>query len=175
MSCLRIRAELTPLSSSIMNDQTCAGLAKLIAESDRLQDDLPGDPTDLWTWCLTRSESQLLDVLAVIVAQTVDAVQSKHGRVGVAQVTHADAIARAIGLDMTGYFSVTAESFFNHITGASIQSVLCEANGIPPSRRWSKMKKPELATYAERQVAGSQWLPMPLRIYSEPEPNSTDA
>jgi ParB family chromosome partitioning protein len=34
---------------------------------------------------------------------------------------------------------------------------------------WTKMKKPELAALAEKQVAGTGWLPEPLRAPPQQE------
>ncbi len=41
---------------------------------------------------------------------------------------------------------------------------IAEARQMPNAAAWAKLKKAELATLAERHVAGASWLPEPLRI-----------
>jgi hypothetical protein len=46
---------------------------------------------------------------------------------------------------------------------AQILDDLREARQQPPAPAWEKLKKSDLATLAEREIAGTRWLPMPLR------------
>ena len=40
---------------------------------------------------------------------------------------------------------------------------LREAKGTPPTPALEKLKKPEIAALAEREIANTGWLPKPLR------------
>lgn len=64
---------------------------------------------------------------------------------------------------MTAWFTPTAANYFGRISSAQIVVALCEAKGTEPAPSWTKMRKAELATLAAREVAGTRWLPHPLR------------
>lgn len=143
------------------HDEAPAVLA-LEAERARVCDRLPGDPADLWGWCLTAAQDELLDVLAVAAAYGVDAVATKTepNRSGVA---FGDALAGALNLDMKAWYAPTAEGYFSRVPKALILADLEDAKGVPAAPGWAKLKKSELAVLAERETASSGWLPAPLR------------
>jgi ParB family chromosome partitioning protein len=92
----------------------------------------------------------------------VDAV-SRKGRAETERIAHADAIGRALDLDLARWFTPTAANYFSKISKPQILSALEEAKGAPPAPSWSSLKKAELAALAEAQTAGAGWLPEPLR------------
>jgi ParB family transcriptional regulator, chromosome partitioning protein len=57
----------------------------------------------------------------------------------------------------------TPRNFFTRINRNSILMVLEDAKGVPAAPGWAKLKKAELAPLAARQIAGTGWLPEPLR------------
>lgn len=126
-------------------------------------DHLPGDETRLWEWCLTQEQDTLLKLMSFCVGCTVDAVELKQDGRPDSRVRHANALASALSLDMTKWFTPTAENYFSRVSRDSIVKAICEAKGIPPKRSWEKMKKSELAKLAEREVAGTGWLPAPVK------------
>jgi ParB family chromosome partitioning protein len=67
-------------------------------------------------------------------------------------------------MDMASHFTPTAANYFGRISRDAIIEAMAKARGIAPAPSWAKMKKAELATLAERQVAGTGWLPAPLSI-----------
>jgi ParB family chromosome partitioning protein len=124
---------------------------------------LPEDPADLWSWCMTQLSSSLLELLALCAALSLDAVVAPHRRDS-ERIQHADAIATALAFDMNAWFRPTAENYFVRISKPQMLTDLQEAKGVPPAPAWSSMKKTELADLAAREVAGTSWLPKPLRI-----------
>jgi ParB family chromosome partitioning protein len=64
---------------------------------------------------------------------------------------------------MTQWFTPTAENFFCRVGRDSIVKAICAAKGVPAKRSWQKLKKSELAALAEREIAGTGWLPEPLK------------
>jgi ParB family chromosome partitioning protein len=60
---------------------------------------------------------------------------------------------------MAHWFTPTAENFFGRVGREQIVSAICEAKQTPRKRSWDKLKKSELAALAEREVAGTSWLP----------------
>jgi ParB family chromosome partitioning protein len=158
--CLQLTARATNLRKAMADADKCKGLTVLEAEAHRWRDRLPGNPSYLWSWCLEQPRETLLDLLAVIAAHTANAVVTQHQR----PKAHADMLAKAVSLNVADYFTPTAKNFFSRINGASIQAALSEAKNVPPAPGWAKLKKAELASLAERQIAGTGWLPEPLRI-----------
>lgn len=162
-SCLRLSISVPALRSSIAKVDASRGLMALAAEKDRLGDRLPGNPAQLWDWCLAASRDELLALLAYIAGCSVDAVQRKGMRPDARRVLHADALAQALKLDMTAWYAPTAEGFFARIARADILAAIDEAKGTH-APALDKLKKGELAARAEQLLAGTGWLPKPLRI-----------
>lgn len=63
---------------------------------------------------------------------------------------------------MSEWFTPTAANYFSRISKAGIVETLREVKGaVAPA--WSGMKKADLASLAEREIAGTGWLPESLR------------
>lgn len=101
--------------------------------------------------------------MAFCAAKSLNGVRTKEESAKHPRVQHADAIATALGIDMTSWFAPTAENFFNKIPKSLIVTAMNEA-GKPPMIDAMKLKKAELAAIAERTVQGTRWLPEPMRI-----------
>ena len=125
---------------------------------------LAAAPEGIWPWCLEQDQATLLQLLAYCVARMVNGVKLKSdaGREG-SRRQQADALARALQVDMTKWFTPTADNFFSRISKSRIAQALTEA-GKPPSPEALKLKKAELATLAESEIKGTCWLPEPVRI-----------
>jgi ParB family chromosome partitioning protein len=166
-SCLKLRITPPGLRNTMARPDASKPLAALDNEKIRIGDHLPGNPTDLWTWCLGRSRDELLCVLAYVAGAAVDAIQRKGDRAHSARLAHADSLAKALNLDMTAWYTPTAEGFFNRIQRAQILAAIDEAKG-GHGPALDKLKKSELALRAETTVIGTGWLPTPLRERSTP-------
>ncbi len=177
-SCLKIAATITPLARSMAKPEECSGFQALGAERSAWATRLPGNPEDLWTWCLGQTQDTLLQLLALCAGHTVDAVRGGDTRFdAAARLAHADALAKALSLTMQTWFTPTAMNYFGRVSRNCILEALSEA-GVPArTRSWAKLKKTELALLAERDIAGTGWLPQPLRMAGstvQPEPAATD-
>jgi len=132
---------------------------------------MPGEPDDLFAWCLSQNGDTLRGLLTFCAAQTINAVLLKHDRIECSRMNHAEQLAEALDLDMSAWFTPTAANYFGRIGKAKILETLREVKGsVAPA--WDKLKKAELAALAEREVAGRNWLPELLRspaIDNEPE------
>jgi ParB family chromosome partitioning protein len=124
---------------------------------------IPGNPGDIWTWCLGQDRQVLFDLLAFCAACSVNAVQMKADRADGDRLEHAGKLAAAVGLDMNAWFTPDAANYFSRVGKAQILADLQEARGAAPAPAWEKMKKAELAALAERETAGKGWLPALLR------------
>ena len=101
-------------------------------------------------------------LLAHCVSLTVNAVETTDrgswagGRPG-------DALAEALSLDMTAYWTPTAETYFGRVSNGRILEAVTEAVSEDAARRLGSAKKADMAEAAEQLVAGTGWLPEPLR------------
>ncbi len=124
---------------------------------------LPKSPEDLWG-ALTEWDSDSRDALfAHCVAMTVNAVQEPHYRKP-RQIAHADTLASTLGLDMVkAGWTPTAHSYLGRVTKAQILAAVREAKGDKDADRIAGFKKPDMIEAAEELLAGTGWLPQPLR------------
>jgi ParB family transcriptional regulator, chromosome partitioning protein len=138
---------------------------------------LPGDAGELWNWCIRQTQDTLLALMAVCAAHAVDAVREKGTREDHPRLSHADALANALGFDMHAWFQPTAANYFGRVKRDFITEALLEAGRPARTRTWAKMKKSDLAALAERELHGTGWLPKPLRSLADmvqPDAEQTD-
>lgn len=171
-SCLELRVSPPYLSKHFAEDDTRSGHAVLTQERDRWGERLPGNPRDLWDWCLDRTRDELLDLMAFITANAVNAVQRKGDRPDHGRLAHAQALRQALRLDMSAWFTPTAESYFGRVSKGHILAAIDEAKGAH-GPALEKLKKAELAARAETLISGTCWLPAPLRVVAD-EPSVPD-
>ncbi|MGA0611094.1 ParB/RepB/Spo0J family partition protein [Sphingobium aquiterrae] len=114
---------------------------------------LPEDSAELFAVLLAKSQDELVRLLAVCVAVTVDVVTPR-----AAQRQPGAELAQAVGLDMTAWWKPTNEGYFQHIPKA----VILQAVGqFAPAHvtRLAKLKKGDIASEAERLADGTGWMP----------------
>ncbi|MGH6957329.1 MAG: ParB/RepB/Spo0J family partition protein, partial [Caulobacteraceae bacterium] len=161
-SCLEIKGVSTYLDGHAPGiDETRAG--RSIAERhERWAVRLPKEATDLWTFVQGLAATDLLDLLAHCASLTVNAVRAPFDRRPGAWA-HADRLAQAVDLDMTGYWAPTVASYLGRVTKARIGEAVREAVSDDAAERIGGMKKPDMASEAEALLAGKGWLPCLLR------------
>jgi ParB family chromosome partitioning protein len=115
-------------------------------------DRLPQDPDVLFTELLAYSQQELLSLLAVCVASTVDAVTPREFD------TPAALLAQAVELDMHDWWTPTAAGYFEHVSKAKALEAV-QVFAPEQVNRLAKLKKAEMASEAERLAAGTGWLP----------------
>jgi len=114
---------------------------------------LPEDSAELFAALLAMPQDELVRLLAVCVAATVDVVTPR-----VTQRQSGKELAQAVALDMTTWWQPTAERYFRHVSKA----VILEAVGeFAPDHvtRLAKLKKADIASEAERLADGTGWMP----------------
>lgn len=164
---LELRTEAPVLRKAVARPDACKGIAALEQERESWGGRLPDNPGDLWQWCLEQSRETLTALLAYCAARTVNAVLNKGDRPRSERIRHADALAAALKLDMSAWYTPGAANFFGRVSRGVILAAIEEAKGVPHATAWEKLKKDELAARAESLVAGTGWLPEPLRIASD--------
>jgi len=113
---------------------------------------LPEDDAELFAVLLAMPQDELVRLLAVCVASTVDVVSSReHDAPG-------EVLAQAVELDMAAWWKPTAEGYFSHVSKAVILEAVQQfapqhVTGL------AKLKKADIASEAERLAVGTGWMP----------------
>ena len=145
---------------SASESQAAITLAKQTHDVRQL---LPAKIDALWEWLLEQPQNVLLNVLATAVAHTVNAVQGPHDEPSTGRLGAAEALAQALGLDMSNWWQASASNYFGRVKKDQIIRAIAEATGAPVDERLKALKKKDLAAEAEKSIAGTRWLPEPLR------------
>jgi ParB family chromosome partitioning protein len=135
---------------------------------------LPNEPTDLWDALAAFDTDSRQALFAHCVSLSVNAVFETHNRRPRA-LAHVDRLAQALDLDMVAAgWSPTIENYFGRVTKARILEAVREAKGDGAAELIDHLKKGEMAERAQELLAGSGWLPEPLRTprYEGASPSS---
>jgi ParB family chromosome partitioning protein len=157
-SCLEVLVKSTPMRG--LEGTKVLDAVKSVREN--WFEKIPFNSDALWIWCLEQDQQVLLDLLAFCMACTVNAVRAKKDGADDDRFAHADKLAAALNLDMTAWFTPTAENYFAKVSKPRILEALTEVKGAT-APAWDKAKKSDLAAIAEREIAQSGWLPALLR------------
>jgi len=129
---------------------------------------LPKEPQDLWDTLTGFDLDSRQALFAHCVALSVNAVFDPYNRRPRA-LAHADGLAEALDLDMAAAgWRPTVDTYLGRVTKARILAAVREARGADAARRLEGMKKDDMARTAEGLLAGSGWLPEPLRTPGRP-------
>lgn len=131
----------------------------LDALAQHLGDQVPGDSERLIEWMLAADDHTVHQLMAYCVATTLNTVQRKDSTSSALQ-----AIAQALDFDAADWWSATAASFFAQVPKAATLAAVAEVKGQAQADSLAKLKKAELCARAEELMAGSRWLPEPLRL-----------
>lgn len=123
---------------------------------------LPQDGGELFSALLAMPQEELVQLLAVCGAASVDVVTPR-------AVRHqpGEELARAVGLDMAAWWKPTAEGYFNYVSKAVILEAVRQ---FAPEHvtRLSTLKKANIASEAERLADGTGWMPTVFAMGPEP-------
>lgn len=114
---------------------------------------LPQDSAELFAALLAKPQDELVRLLAVCVASTVDVVTPR----ATPQQPGAE-LAQAVGLDMAAWWQPTNDGYFRHVPKAAILQAVGEYAPEQVSRL-AKLKKADIASEAERLADGTGWMP----------------
>ena len=163
-SCLEIDAKSATFTHQApgLNDTACA--KAIDARHEEWKKQLPSEPRELWTALLAFEHDIQMALFAHCASLSVNAVHEQWNR-NPNRFVHADQLARAVGLDMVAAgWTPTVANYLGRVTKARILEAVREAKGEASAQLIDHLKKPEMAKEAERLLAGTGWLPEPLRI-----------
>jgi len=151
---LEMRLTVQDRLASLAPDWPESPAAVALAELQRAAGEaLPQDSAELFAALLATPQDELLRLMAVCAALTVDAITPR-----ATPLQPGMELAQAVGLDMAAWWQPTAEGYFMHLSKAMILEAVGEFAPEHVSRL-EKLKKAELASEAERLVADTGWMP----------------
>ena len=123
---------------------------------------LPCDVADLWPFVVALDHDSRMAIFAHCAALTINAVKLPRDLRPRALAT-ADRLAKAVALDMSGYWRPTVRTYLGRVTKARILDAVREAVSAEAADRMADMKKPDMAEAAEQLLATTGWLPALMR------------
>ncbi|MBB3175585.1 ParB family chromosome partitioning protein [Endobacter medicaginis] len=161
---LRLRHPDTLPPDAAKETQDGAARRVLDEAHEQREDHQPGDEDGLLPWLLAMDDWQVVDLIAPLVAEGIDA--------GASDWTEepdclAAQVARAAEYDPRPYWTADAETYFGRVNKEQIAQAVTEAGGSISTAG----KKGDLVIEATRKVADTGWLPALLR---PPAPTSQD-
>ena len=161
-TCLEIDSKSVGFSAQAPGLQDSA-LAKPSTLAISLGRGLPKEPADLWDALIAFDGDSRQALFAHCVSLSVNAVFEAYNRKPRA-LAHADRIAQVVDLDMAAAgWTPTVETYLGRVTKARILGAVREARGERAAQLIDHLKKGEMAEKAQELLAGSGWLPEPLR------------
>lgn len=159
---LKVQDRLESLAPDVSESPAAVALRSL---QEVAGEALPQDSAELFAVLLAKSQDELVRLLAVCVASTVDVVTPR-----ATQHQPGAELAQAVELDMAAWWKPTAEGYFQHVPKAVILEAV---NQYAPAHvtRLSKLKKGDIASEAERLADGTAWMPAVFQTghHTEPE------
>jgi ParB family chromosome partitioning protein len=160
--CLDLTAVSTPLGGHAAGIDDSAAAQALAGRHDAWAARLPREPEALWGFVSALNVEERLALLAHCVGLAAFAVRQPWERRPGA-LRGADRLAAALSLDMTAVWRPTVASYLGRVSKARIVEAVREAVSDEAAERIAGMKKQPMAEAAEALLAGSGWLPEPLR------------
>jgi ParB family chromosome partitioning protein len=171
---VEIRGEGKDVATSIKEPEASRPLTGWQEILERHTDHIPGSAADLWPWLLNQPMDVLTELLAVVTAANLNAVNAKYDN-SRSRLANADQIATALGLDMRLWWSPEA-AFLSRLSKKEIAATVREAGcSDDAARAVEKAPKAEAVAQAEKELDGTGWLPrlMVTPGLKEPEVPST--
>jgi ParB family chromosome partitioning protein len=158
-TCLKIEAGPVAFGNGVGEGPAARAVA---ARHDGWAGKLPKKDAELWAWLIAQDDPTRLSLLAYCAARTVNAVRAPwvHEPKRLAQT---DTLAQAVGLDMVDYWAPTVDLYLGRVTKARIIEAVRDGVSERDADSIADLKKADMASHAERLLAGKRWLPSLLR------------
>jgi ParB family chromosome partitioning protein len=170
-TCLEVSARSVSFNTQAPGLADSTSAKAIEARHQQWAELLPEDDGALWQTLVGLDRDRQAALFAHCASVTVNAVHEPWNR-SPRRLAHADTVARAVNLDMAAAgWSATVDNYLGRVPKARILEAVREAKGEASAQLIDHLKKPDMAKEAERLLAGSGWLPEPLRT---PDAQATD-
>jgi ParB family chromosome partitioning protein len=162
-SCLEIEAKSTGFATQAPGLNDTPSAKAMTARHQAWAEQMPQAAEALWDTLVGFDHDSRQALFAYCAALTVNGVQETWNR-SPGRLAHADRLAEALSLDMAAAgWAPTTESYLGRVTKARILQAVREAKGAGAAQLIDHLKKIDMASEAERLLAGTGWLPEVLR------------
>lgn len=161
-TCLQLTPRHTYLARHAPGIDETPAMQAIATRQEEWAKRMPESVEGLWAFVAELSGDDRLALRAICIGLTVDAVRVKQGAED-NRLAHADTLAKALTLDMRGYWTATAENYFGRVTKERILEAVREGATPQAAENLANLKKAAMATAAAGRLAGSGWLPPLLR------------
>ena len=120
----------------------------------------PGSDGGELTWALSQDTETLLELLAYLVAITVQGIQHQES----SNANALDQLAGLLDVQIPEWWSATGETYLNHVSKDRLVEVVSEGASPEQAAPLVRMKKKEAIDTAEKALAGTYWLPSFMSI-----------
>lgn len=108
--------------------------------------DVPEDDSAVLPWLLSQSQSDLLEMLAVLTSVTI---YRRRSHAQSSETQHLDRLSSIVDLDMSKWWQPTAQSYLAHVSKDQIAAVVTQAVSAEQAQPLLAMKKAQAAATAE--------------------------
>ncbi|MDR6530290.1 ParB family chromosome partitioning protein [Caulobacter rhizosphaerae] len=129
---------------------------------------MPDDPEAYWDFVVGLDADSRMGLMAHCVSLSLDAVRGWDNRPMAWK--HADRLASALDLDMSDWWSPTAERYLGAVTKGQIVDAVTEGVSPEAAARLTGLRKTEMIEAAQPQLVAARWLPTCLRTPGRPLP-----
>jgi ParB family chromosome partitioning protein len=165
-TCLEITAKNSRFSSQMPGLAETASAKAIDARHEQWAKRLSKTPAELWDRLTAFDSDSQAALFAHCASLTVSVLKEPWSRRPDA-LAHGDQLARAVKLDMVAAgWRPTVDNYLGRVPKLRILEAVREAKGEQSAQLIDHLKKPEMAKEAERLLAGTGWLPEPLRLVS---------
>jgi len=162
-SCLEISAKSASFSNQAPGLADSASAKAIEARHQQWAGQLPKGEDGLWDALVAFDGDSQAALFAHCASLSINAVHEPWNR-NPRRFAHADTLARAVKLDMTAAgWAPTVDNYLGRVPKARILEAVREAKGDASAQLIDHLKKPDMAREAERLLAGTGWVPEPLR------------
>ena len=163
-TCLEVDAKSIGLGSYAPGMSDTKASRTLVEQHGLWQGQLPRNSRELWPALVALDADSRAALFALCVGRSVNALLQPWDRRPGA-MAHADRLSEHLALDMAadGGWVATVGSYLGRVTKARILAAVREEKGEAAADGIAHLRKTEMAEAAEHLLAGTGWLPGPLR------------
>jgi len=162
VSCLEIDLRSASLTTHAPSIGDMPAAKTLAAQHEKWSRRLPEEPAKLWDYLRKLAAPARLELLAHCVAMSANALQLPHARENAAWA-HADELASAVKFDFAKHWQPTVANYLGRVSKERVIEAVREGASEQEAIHLGGMKKQDMATAAERLLAGKGWMPSLLR------------
>lgn len=160
---LSLRPAHHDLANTDADIKSSPAWARVHEQIEAVKKHVPEDDAAVLPWLLEQSQTDLIELLAVLTSISIYRRQShSYG----AEPRHLDRLGELVGLDMSKWWRPTAQSYLTHVSKDRIAAVVTDAVGVEQAKPLLAMKKAQAVTAAEHLLDGKGWVPELMRVQS---------